>query len=188
MTPTFLSVGECMVEMAPFDNDLFKMNFAGDTLNTAWYARQLLPVDWRVSYCTCIGEDQLSAQMHAFMEASSIDTSHISTVPNRTVGLYVTQLDGGERSFTYWRENSAARRLAARSDHIEAAFVAAGIIFFSGITLAILPEADRAVFLDQLEKARRNGVQVAFDPNLRPQLWENEDVMCRQIMAAARIC
>lgn len=35
---TFLSVGECMVEMAPADGGTYRMGFAGDTFNTAWYA------------------------------------------------------------------------------------------------------------------------------------------------------
>lgn len=38
-----ISVGECMVEMAPTGEGTFAMGFAGDTLNTAWYLRRALP-------------------------------------------------------------------------------------------------------------------------------------------------
>ena len=33
----------------------------------------------------------------------------IPSSENRTVGLYMIQLSDGERSFSYWREHSAAR-------------------------------------------------------------------------------
>ena len=35
----FVSVGECMLELSNIEDRIFKMGFAGDTLNTAWYAR-----------------------------------------------------------------------------------------------------------------------------------------------------
>ena len=39
----FVAIGECMVEMAPqVQPDHYRMGFAGDTLNTAWYLRQLI--------------------------------------------------------------------------------------------------------------------------------------------------
>ncbi len=41
-----LAIGECMVEMAPTDvAGTYKMGFAGDTMNTAWYLRRLLGTD-----------------------------------------------------------------------------------------------------------------------------------------------
>ena len=39
-------IGECMVEMAPALEDTYRMGFAGDAFNTAWYARRLLGPDW----------------------------------------------------------------------------------------------------------------------------------------------
>ena len=39
MTKTFLSIGECMVEMAPTAAGDYSLGFAGDILNTAWYVR-----------------------------------------------------------------------------------------------------------------------------------------------------
>ena len=36
-----------MVELAPEDDGPFRLGFAGDTFNMAWYLRRLLPADWR---------------------------------------------------------------------------------------------------------------------------------------------
>ena len=42
----FVSIGECMIEMSGGEDRQYRLGFAGDTLNTAWYARALLPADW----------------------------------------------------------------------------------------------------------------------------------------------
>ena len=35
----FLAIGECMIEMSGGKDNVWRMGFAGDTLNTLWYAR-----------------------------------------------------------------------------------------------------------------------------------------------------
>lgn len=188
MTSNFLAIGECMVEMAPTADGTYAMGFAGDTLNTAWYLRKLLPADWQVSYMTAVGQDQVSARMLAFLAEAGIGTDHIRQLPGRTVGLYMIQLSKGERSFAYWRSNSAARLLAADEAFLDRGLLAAKTIYFSGISLAILPPDDRQRLLAALHRARTAGARVAFDPNLRPQLWESGDTMRAMITAAAGAC
>ncbi len=50
--------------------------------------------------------------MTAFLAEPGIDTGALRVIPNRTVGLYMTSVDYGERSFSYWGGQSAARCLA----------------------------------------------------------------------------
>ncbi|MCV0424990.1 MAG: sugar kinase [Roseibium sp.] len=188
MPNTFLAIGECMVEMAPTGEGTFTMGFAGDTLNTAWYARKCLPKSWNVGYFTAVGCDQVSDQMLEFLAGSEIDTSAVRRLEDRTVGLYMIQLKDGERSFAYWRSQAAARRLASDADHLDKTLAGAGLIYFSGITLAILPAAERKIFLEALRKARRAGARTAFDPNLRPRLWEDAETMRACVTEAAGLC
>ena len=112
MTGSFLALGECMVELAQTGDNLYRRGFAGDTFNTAWYARRLLPADWQVSYGTCLGKDAVSDEMLAFFDAQRINTDSVRRLNDRTVGLYMISLNAGERSFSYWRSQSAARLLA----------------------------------------------------------------------------
>jgi 2-dehydro-3-deoxygluconokinase len=184
----FLAVGECMVEMAPTGEGTYAMGFAGDTLNTAWYARKCLPPDWSVGYYTAVGRDRISDKMLAFLESSGLDTAPVQKRDDRTVGLYMIQLDGGERSFAYWRSQSAARCLASDRSLLDGALAGAGLIYFSGITLAILPAADRSTFLEALRAARARGALTAFDPNLRPRLWEDLPTMRACVTEAAGLC
>ena len=61
----------------------------------------------------------------------------------------------------------------------------AGLAYVSGITLAILPDADRAGLLDALARARAAGTLLAFDPNMRPRLWPDTATMRAAIMGCA---
>ena len=167
-------VGECMVEFSPIGDGGYKLGFAGDTFNTAWYLRQLMPADWTIQYFTNIGDDQLSADMLRFMKQSRIDTTHVKVVEGMNAGLYVISLDNGERSFSYWRNASAARTLADDPVRLSDATQNADCIFFSGITLAILSENARDMFLRHMAALRGSGVLVVFDPNIRKRLWRND--------------
>lgn len=183
----FLSIGECMVEMAPVDKaGDFRMGFAGDTFNTSWYMRALRP-DVQTGYFTRVGTDAVSQSMLEMMTDAGVDTSFIAQDPIRSVGLYLISLKDGERSFSYWREQSAARKLAQDAETLSSAMQGADLVYFSGITLAILDVQGRQTLLDTLDDARANGKRIAFDSNLRPRLWASNDEMTSTVMKAAAV-
>lgn len=186
MAGCFLSIGECMVELSQAGDGLLRKGFAGDTFNPAWYARACLPADWQVDYFTALGDDQMSAEMLAFMEAAGIGTAGIRRIRGKTPGLYMINLKDGERSFSYWRESSSARQLAADGDRLREAIEASDVVYFSGITLAILPREDVDTLLSELRRAKAAGKTIAFDPNIRPRLWLSLDVMHTTISEGAR--
>ncbi|MFA8387280.1 MAG: sugar kinase [Pelagibaca sp.] len=183
-----VSIGECMVELAPLaEAGTYRMGFAGDTLNTAWYLARLLKDRAQVAYYTAVGTDAVSDQMLTFLDRETIGTASILRRPDRTLGLYMIQLQEGERSFSYWRSQSAARTLAQSGQDIDTALSGASMAYFSGITLAILAEEDRATLLGALHRFRSAGGAVVFDPNLRPKLWPDGSTMTAAIMDAARL-
>jgi 2-dehydro-3-deoxygluconokinase len=184
---TFLSIGECMIELSGGDDGLFRMGFAGDTLNTAWYARGALGEDWDVAYFTAVGDDSYSKAMLAFLAANRISTSHIKTIPGKRPGLYIIHQEAGDRHFTYWRDTSAARHLADDAEHLLNAISKANAIYLSGITLAILKPARREELLSVIEGARDSGKHVAFDPNIRSALWPDVSDMRAALMSAASV-
>lgn len=180
-----LSIGECMAELSPSEaQGDFHLGFAGDTFNTAWYLAQLRP-DATVSFLTTVGTDTISCQMRDFICASGVNDSYVRALPDRTVGLYLISLDNGERSFSYWRGQSAARRLADDPVALSKAMNGTDLVYFSGITLAILDSPARQALLDALKVARAAGTMIAFDPNLRPRLWAATDEMTKVVMQGA---
>lgn len=187
MAKRFVSIGECMIEMSGGTDRQYRMGFAGDTLNTAWYARALLPNDWSVDYVTALGDDIYSKEMRTFFEAARIGTSHIQEIKGRRPGLYLIHQAGGDRQFTYWRGQSAAKLLADDPAKLQAALEGADIVYFSGITLAILAPRARGQLMKAIVRARNGGARVVFDPNLRPALWNSPDIMASTLTAAATI-
>ena len=96
-------------------------------------------------------------------------------------------LVNGERTFSYWRNKSAATFLGQNADDVENAMKKQDMIYFSGITLAILDQNSRKNLFSCLKSARRAGKKIAFDPNLRPKLWNDKKEMCDVIMAGANL-
>ena len=182
-----LSIGECMAEFSP-DEQLGKFNlgFAGDTFNTAWYIANN-HADVNSAYFSKVGDDELSDQMLKFMSDNQVDTRYITTVAGSTIGLYLISLVNGERTFSYWRNKSAATFLGQNVDDVGNAMKKQDMIYFSGITLAILDQNSRKNLFSCLKSARRAGKKIAFDPNLRPKLWNNKKEMCDVIMAGANL-
>ncbi|RBM31687.1 sugar kinase [Vibrio tarriae] len=176
-------VGECMIELngKPFGS--MHQTFGGDTLNAAVYLRRgceanANPDDIKVSYVTALGTDSISSGMLSRWQEEGVATELVLRDPTRTPGLYLIQLDDqGERTFLYWRNQSAARYLLQHPDfgQIKQALNQIDMVFLSGITLAILPTEDRIALLNLLVELKAKGVEIAFDSNFRPALWPQDD-------------
>lgn len=165
--------GEAMAEVRPAAGGGFAVGFAGDTFNTAVYLRRLGA--GAVRYLTRVGRDPLSEGLLAYARREGIEVDDVARDASRNLGIYALQVDAvGERSFSYWRDRSAARLLFQDPGDL-AALEGADILFLSGITLAILSPEARAGLMRRLAALRGQGVRVAFDSNFRAPLWEDAD-------------
>lgn len=174
----FRSVGECMAELQLARDGLYSLAFGGDTLNTTWYVRALTNTEaLEVEYVTAVGNDPLSGKLLNFLNHNSIGTDFIRTVADRNLGLYLISLNGAERSFTYWRNNSAAKLLTQDKSSFSLSLANTDVIYFSAITLAILSPEQRQILLDELLQLKAAGASIAFDSNARPKLWSSAEQM-----------
>ncbi len=168
--------GECMLELRGQAFGAMHQGFGGDTLNTAVYLARCAPASrLQVSYATALGDDALSDGMVARWVQEGIDTSLVQRIPGRLPGLYQIDVDArGERSFSYWRDHSAARAyFDGPRTPLESNFRDFGAFYFSGVSLAILPPAGRERLFAQLQRLRDQGSAVIFDNNFRPRLWSD---------------
>ncbi len=187
MAGRLIGIGECMVELSQAQGGLMRKSFAGDVFNSLWYARAALPESWSVGFMSAVGTDPISDEMVAFIEAAGISCEPVQRLPDRRPGLYMIHLDGAERSFSYWRDTSAARQLAADPAYLDRVLGGADVVYLSGITLAILPDDGLAHLHDALAKARERGCFVAFDPNIRPALWRSSGHLKATIARTASV-
>jgi 2-dehydro-3-deoxygluconokinase len=182
-----VAIGEAMIELRPVGGDAYARAIAGDAYNTAVYLARALGSAGRVSFLTAVGDEPLSAAILTDIEAQGLDASLAFVTPGGQPGLYTITLDArGERSFHYWRSTSAARRWSVELIARGGAEVLAGVdlVYWSGISLAILPPEDRTAALDLLRALKPHVGLIAFDPNVRPKLWPDLDVARRTVEAA----
>lgn len=173
---SLITIGEGMAELRMGDNGELVHSFAGDTVNAAIYAKRFAPaVD--VTFLSAVGEDFLSDGLFELLKKESVRTDDIVRTDIANIGIYAIQTDEhGERSFRYWRKGSAASQMMSLIGDAELeALPADSLIFFSGISLAILSDEDKEKLLEALAKLKANGATLAFDPNYRPALWRDEE-------------
>ena len=168
-------IGECMVELQKNAAGTIGQTFGGDTLNTAVYlARIGAPFETAVEYVSALGEDTFSSAMIDFWHAEHVGTALTRRLPGRMPGLYFIEVDAaGERVFSYWRGEAAAKDCfeTPGGDEALARLGEFDAIYLSGISLAILREDGRNRLLKRLDELRRAGKYIAFDFNFRPRLW-----------------
>lgn len=166
-------IGEAMLELSRGRGDGWNLRYGGDVINTAVHlARSGNPV----RFASAIGTDPMSQELRAAWEGEGIDTSLLIGTPDRMTGLYAIETDAtGERSFHYWRGESAARAMFDLPGSADMAAQAgqSRLLYFSLITLAILPDAGREALLALCDATRANGGRIAFDGNYRPRLWSD---------------
>jgi 2-dehydro-3-deoxygluconokinase len=165
-------IGEAMIELS-MAGEAAHVGVAGDTLNTAIYLHRSAP-ELQVDYVTNLGDDPFSDQIKTFIANQNIGTDTITMVPGASPGLYaITTSETGERSFTYWRSASAARGMFQAGDTCDFSSLSQyNAVYLSGISMAILPHPVRLALIEWLQNS---DVQVIYDSNYRPRLWENAD-------------
>ena len=191
--PRIALIGECMIELQHRADGSLHQSFGGDTLNTAVYLRRELGAGASVDYVTALGDDSFSAAMCAQWAEEGLGLGMVQRLPGRLPGLYCIQTDAnGERKFLYWRNEAAVRDCftTPAAEPILAALAAYDVVYFSGITLAVLGEVGRERLLHTLHETRRRGGNVVFDNNYRPRLWASVEAAreaYRQVLAVVDI-
>jgi len=171
--------GECMIELMTTSqgksSNILKQSFAGDVFNTAVYLKRTF-AELEVNLVTAVGKDNFSSDMIQYFKNENIGTNLVFQSDSKIPGLYSIQLDDeGERSFTYWRSDSAARQVMQHIDDDAISALSQGdMFFFSGISLAVIEPSARNSFWAMLEKLKSAGVSIVFDPNYRARMWANQ--------------
>ncbi|HSG61394.1 MAG TPA: sugar kinase [Pseudomonadales bacterium] len=184
-------IGECMLEIAnAAGGDLAKgmacrFNYGGDTLNTAVYMKRL---GAEVAYFSALGSDIYSQWLLKEWQLEGLDTSYVLINPNAMPGLYMIQTDSeGERSFSYWRGQSAARQWLQDEQAVAGLLRELAdfdVLYLTGITLSLMSNAVAESFVRGVAALKKvKPLKVVFDINYRPRGWSSEE-MARARMAS----
>lgn len=185
--------GECMIELKQQQGAYqvpmtMSQGFAGDVFNAAVYLKRWF-ADTQVQLFTALGTDEMSDHMKDYFLSEGLDNDLVLTSNDKIPGLYSIQTDEtGERSFTYWRSDAAARYTVELVEETAISKLKqADMFFFSGISIAVVKPELRDAFWELLWKLKEAGVQIVFDPNYRERLWESVEETKRQYDLAMQV-
>ncbi len=173
---TLYGIGELMIDFQPADGEMtFKGNAGGAPANVCVQAARL---GQNGVYISRVAQDAFGDYLIGALRDCGVDVSHIvQTKAYETPFSFVTLDKDGERKFKFCRQNAADLHYPYESLFDIIPFDRGDVIDFG--TVALTAQSSCDVHRQLLRWARDFGAIVAFDPNLRPELW-SADYKLRQ--------
>ncbi|MFF2481432.1 PfkB family carbohydrate kinase [Paenibacillus sp. NPDC058071] len=129
-----------------------------------------------------VGEDPFGYYLKGVLDELTVDTSYLAHDKEaRTTLSFVGQRPDGEREAMFYRHPGADMRLEP-ADIVEDYFHGAQIFHYGSISLGS-PTSKEAT-LTALSYARKHGLLISYDPNLRTDLWPDAELARNEINAA----
>lgn len=180
ISPAIVSLGEPLIEFnRPKEGDgrTWLQGFGGDSQNVAIAAARQGAT---TGYLTSVGEDWMGDAFLQLWKSEGVDASRVTRHPTAPTGVsFVTHSAAGHK-FDYLRKNSAASLMTPGALAVD--YIAGAKVFhFSAIGQAI-SESARETCDAAIAAARKAGVKVSYDTNLRLRLWELD--AARQVIDA----
>lgn len=188
--PQVITIGETMAALTPqsqgplrYVSD-YRLRIAGAESNVA-IGLAKLGVD--VAWLSRLGEDEFGHFVCNQTRAEGVDCRSVIFDRAHRTGVMFKETGVGETAVFYYRENSAASHMCP-ADLPEALFEGAAILHLTGIT-PVLSDSCREMTLAAVELAKRHGLMLSFDPNIRKKLWAGRDYapLIRQITLESQI-
>ncbi len=184
-----ITIGEAMVLFAAQspgqleDVAAFKRSTAGAELNVAIGLARL---GLRVGYLSRVGSDSFGRHLLGVLAEEGIDHRHVAVDAQHPTGFMLKSRsdDGSDPQIEYFRRGSAASRMQASELQADCC-ASARHLHLTGIFVGVSPTTHALVF-ELAAQARKAGLTISFDPNLRPALWPSKAEMidCMNRLAA----
>lgn len=121
-----------------------------------------------------LGDDEFGRYIKSTVMGEEVDVSRVKKDPNRTTGiLFKERFSTVNPNVYYYRKGSAASHLMMEDLDLEY-ISSAKILHVTGISLALSKEMREAVFY-AVREAKKRGVLISFDPNIRLKLWSKDE-------------
>lgn len=176
IVPEIVTFGETMALMIPENakgieySANFQSLFGGAESNVAIGISRL---GHRVGWFGRLGKDPFGRMILKKIRGEGVDVSRAELTTEAPTGLMLREIISGKTSVYYYRKGSAASMM--KPEHLDESYIRqAQYLHVTGITMA-LSESARETLKAAVRLAKKNGVKVCFDPNLRLKLWSLEE-------------
>ncbi len=185
-----LLTGEAMAlltatTIGPLDDaSTFTFSLAGAEANVAIGLARL---GHQAYYLSRLGNDHFGRNIRKRLEKENVDTSCLvmdDRLPTGIMTKSITSDDDPE--IAYYRHGSAFSALT-KEKLPDIPWEKIDQLHITGIPSALNAGIHEAI-LRLVKEAKARHVFISFDPNLRPQLWPDQDVMIQTIHELASLC
>ncbi|TJY38268.1 sugar kinase [Cohnella pontilimi] len=184
-----VTIGESMVLFQPMSEGplpyapLFTRSVAGAESNVAIGLSRL---GRKVRWISRLGTDPFGDMVLSALAGEGVDVSYAERDSQYPTAIFFKEFKGyGDPNVFYYRKASAASRFSP--NHIKPEwFRGARHLHVTGITPALGPDTADAV-KEAMVQARKQGLTVSFDPNLRRKLWSEEEAR-RTLLSLIPLC
>lgn len=172
--PEIISFGEALIDLIGEkkkgikNSSSFQKCFGGAPAN---YAVACSRLDVKTALLTRIGQDAFGDFLMETLKKEKVDISFVVRTPQKTTLAVVALNREGKPDFNFYRENTADTNVV-KEDIKNDAFKNAKIFHFCSLSLLVEPV--RSALIYALETAKKNGLTVSFDPNLRADLLKKD--------------
>ena len=171
-----VTIGETMVLFTPDTTgamryaNTYSRKFGGAESNLAIGLARL---GHQSGWISAVGDDELGKAMLSFIRGEGVDVSEVKVDPTAPTGLYFKEIrNSADIRIQYYRKGSAASQLT-KADLNEAYIAQAKYLHISGITPALSENCAEMIF-EAIKMAKKHGLTIVFDPNLRKKLWSED--------------
>lgn len=170
-----ISLGELLIDFTPRGtsergNFLFEASPGGAPCNMLAAAAAL---GKKTAFIGKVGDDTFGRFLESTITSLGIDAGALYKTDGAFTTLAFVTLDSeGNRNFSFARNKSADTLLSP--DEVPAELIKNTRIFHVG-TLSLTDEPSKSATMSALETAKKHGVCISVDPNLREPLWRNLD-------------
>ncbi len=182
------ALGELLIDftengLSEQGNPLLEANPGGAPCNVL---AMLTKLGKKTTFIGKVGKDQFGAQLKNGLEEAGIDTqSLIMDDEVHTTLAFVHTFEDGDRDFSFYRNPGADMML--KKEEVPMDVIAASRIFHFG-TLSSTHPGVREATRSALDHAKKNGLLISFDPNLREPLWDSLEDARREISYGLGFC
>ena len=169
-SPDIVCLGEPLIEFnRPKEGDgrTWLQGFGGDSQNVAIAAARQ---GASTGYLTSVGQDWMGDAFLDLWKSEGVDASKVTRHPTAPTGVsFVTHSAAGHK-FDYLRKNSAASLMTPET--LATDYIAGARVFHLSAIGQAISDSARATCDAAIDAARKAGVKVSYDTNLRLRLWE----------------
>ncbi len=164
-------------------NTLFEANPGGAPCNVL---SMLTKLGKKTAFIGKVGNDQFGVRLKSALAEVGIDTRNLVMDEKiHTTLAFVHTFADGDRDFSFYRNPGADMMLT--KDEVQKDLISASRIFHFG-TLSSTHPGVREATRSALDHAKKEGLLISFDPNLREPLWDSLEDARREIAYGMNYC